>query len=123
MGKLRSFMDEYVVLVILALFMIIASFFSDKFFTVMNITNVFRQVSMVVIVGSAVNLLMISGGIDLSVGSIMALSSITLAKLVAEGRDFSFILAIIVTLLVGLACGALNAFLVVNLNIIPIIAT
>jgi len=116
-------MDEYVVLVILALFMIIASFFSDKFFTVMNITNVFRQVSMVVIVGSAVNLLMISGGIDLSVGSIMALSSITLAKLVAEGRDFSFILAIIVTLLVGLACGALNAFLVVNLNIIPIIAT
>jgi len=123
LGKLRSFMDEYVVLVILALFMIIASFFSDKFFTVMNITNVFRQVSMVVIVGSAVNLLMISGGIDLSVGSIMALSSITLAKLVAEGRDFSFILAIIVTLLVGLACGALNAFLVVNLNIIPIIAT
>lgn len=123
MGKLRSFMDEYVVLIILALFMIIASFFSDKFFTVMNITNVFRQVSMVVIVGSAVNLLMISGGIDLSVGSIMALSSITLAKLVAEGRDFSFILAIIVALLVGLACGALNAFLVVNLSIIPIIAT
>jgi len=123
LGKLRSFMDEYVVLIILALFMIIASFFSDKFFTIMNITNVFRQVSMVIIIGSAVNLLMISGGIDLSVGSIMALSSITLAKLVAEGRDFSFILAIFIALLVGLACGALNGFLIVNLNIMPIIAT
>lgn len=78
---------------------------------------------MVVIVGSAVNLLMISGGIDLSVGSIMAISSITLAKLVGEGSTFPLIPAIIIAILAGLACGVFNALLVVNLNIVPIIAT
>lgn len=123
MLKVKFFLKEYVVLVILVLFMIIASLISDKFFTVINITNVLRQTSMIIIIGSVVNLLMVSGGIDLSIGSIVGLSAAILARLVGYNSGFPFVLAIIIAIFVGLICGMFNGFLVVNLNVNPIIAT
>lgn len=123
MEKLKSILKQNVVLIVLILFTIIATLASDKFFTVMNITNVLRQVSMTVIVGGAATLLMVSGGLDLSVGSSMALSAIVLAELVGRGRVFPLVLAIIIAILTGVLCGIINGFLIVNLNVSPIIAT
>lgn len=122
-SKMRKFLEQYVVLIILMIFSLFAAISSDKFLTVTNITNIVRQVSMNLIIGCAVTPLMISGGIDLSVGSIMGLTAVTLARLVGDNSGFPYPLAIVIVLMVGLACGALNGLLVVKLNILPFIAT
>lgn len=121
--RLRYFLKEYVVLIIMIIFIIIASFLSKEFLSVVNITNLLRQTTMVIIVGCAVNLLMVSGGVDLSVGSIVALSAIVLVKLVANNTGFPLVLAIIIAILAGLLCGLVNAFLIVKLNINALIST
>jgi ribose/xylose/arabinose/galactoside ABC-type transport system permease subunit len=64
---------------------------------------------------------MISGYIDLSVGSAMSLTAVVFAWMVLNG--FSFLPAILVTLVLGLVMGALNGLLVVRLRITPVIAT
>jgi len=123
MEKLKLIMKEYVVLIILLFFFTIACFISPNFLTILNITNVLRQISMVIIVGCAVNMVMVSKGLDLSVGSIVALSGITLAKLTSGGSDFPFVLAIIIAILVGVICGVINGFIIVKLGVSHIIAT
>jgi len=72
-------------------------------------------------VSGAFTLLMISGYIDLSVGSAMSLNAVVFAWLVLNG--VSFFPALFITLLVGVFLGAINGFLVMRLRITPVIAT
>jgi ribose/xylose/arabinose/galactoside ABC-type transport system permease subunit len=95
---------------------------TDRFLTIENLSNVVRQVSFVGITASAVTLVMVSGGLDLSVGSIVAVSGVVAAKLAAEAGwplGPSFLLGAIT----GGLFGTLNAFLVVGTRINPVIAT
>ena len=69
----------------------------------------------------AFTLLMISGYIDLSVGSAMSLSAVVFAWMILNG--FSFLPAFIITLILGIAMGFLNGYLVMKLRITPVIAT
>jgi ribose transport system permease protein len=120
---MQKFLKNYVVIIIFVLFFVIASFMSPYFFTKLNLTNILLQNSMVIIVGCAVTMLMISKGLDLSIGSIVALSAMTLAKLVGHGTGFPLVPAIIIAILVGGLAGALNAFIVVRLGVNHIITT
>ena len=65
-----------IIVLILALIMIVLSIMTPEFLTYTNIMNVVRQVAMTIIAGSAVTILMIAGGMDLSVGSIIAFSGL-----------------------------------------------
>lgn len=94
---------------------------SDRFFQITNIFNVARRIAPLLIVCSAANLLMIARGLDLSVGSLLAATSVLSAYLVADGMPLG--LAYIMGLLLGTAIGATNAFVVVKLQVSPIIAT
>jgi ribose/xylose/arabinose/galactoside ABC-type transport system permease subunit len=69
----------------------------------------------------AFTLLMIAGYIDLSVGSAMSLSAVVFALMILNG--FGFLPALVITLIVGIAMGVLNGFLVMRLRITPVIAT
>ena len=64
---------------------------------------------------------MISGYIDLSVGSAMSLSAVVFAWMILNG--FSFLPAFVITLILGIVMGCLNGFLVMKLRITPVIAT
>lgn len=94
---------------------------SPRFFAVDNFLNVARQMSLNGIIAVGMTLVIVSGGIDLSVGSVLALSICASGVLMAAGTHAPAALA--VGLATGLACGAVNGALVVRLRITPFIAT
>jgi ribose/xylose/arabinose/galactoside ABC-type transport system permease subunit len=108
-------------LFILFVLMAVFSVMSDRFLTWDNMQNVTRSTSTVVIVGSAVTLVMIARGLDLSVGSVLAACGVLAAFLSAGG--LSLWLSYLVAILLGTAFGALNGLLVVGFKVTPIIAT
>lgn len=86
-----------------------------------NIINVLRVSAPLLTLAGAFTLLMVSGYIDLSVGSTMGLSAVVYAMLAINGVPF--LAAFALTMVVGAGLGAINGFLVVRLKITPVIAT
>lgn len=113
--------QRFVTFGILIAICIFFSIASDKFMTVSNITNVFKQVSIVVIVASAVTLVMISGGMDLSVGGVMAFAGIVMAQTAVSGLPVWF--AVIAGCGAGALIGVINGFFIVATKMTPVIAT
>jgi ribose transport system permease protein len=116
--ELLAKMGPLLGLVLLAL---VLSFLSDRFLTVSNLLNVARQVSLNAIIAVGMTLVIITGGIDLSVGSILALSGSITAGLLVAGQATS--VAVIAGLLVGALLGAGNGLLITRGGIPPFIAT
>lgn len=86
-----------------------------------NIINILRVSAPILVLAGAFTLLMVSGYIDLSVGSAMSLSAVIYALLAINGVPF--LPAFALTVLAGAGLGAINGLLVVRLNITPVIAT
>jgi ribose/xylose/arabinose/galactoside ABC-type transport system permease subunit len=91
-----------------------------------NITNVLRQITVNTIMAVGQTFVIITAGIDLSVGSLVALTGVVMAQ-VANALPFggpgNFVVTLIVGLLIGCAAGWVNAFPVVRLNLPPFITT
>lgn len=113
--------QKLVLVGVLALIGAILSILSREFLTITNLINVTRQVAFVVITGSAVTLLMISGNFDLSIGSILGLTGMFFAYFIPLGLPLGA--SLVAATLIGAAIGLLNGFLVVTLRIPSIIAT
>jgi ribose/xylose/arabinose/galactoside ABC-type transport system permease subunit len=100
---------------------IVLGFLSDRFLTLPNLTNIARQVSINAIIASGMTLVIITGGIDLSVGSLVALSGcVALMAMSLPGSDY---LGIFVGLLVASLAGLFNGLLVAYGRVPPFIAT
>lgn len=99
----------------------IGSFVSPAFLTGRNINNVvtFSAIASVLAVGQF--FVIVTGGIDLSVGSIVAISTVTVSLLLRQGLPWP--LAVLSTLAAGGACGLINGILVVGMRLAPFIAT
>ena len=93
---------------------------SDRFFTLSNQVNILRQVSIQAIIAFGMTIVIISGGIDLSVGSVFAFSAMVMASILKSGN---VLLGILTALLIGTAFGALNGVLVAKGKMQPFIAT
>ena len=93
---------------------------SDRFLTLSNQINVLRQVSIQAIIAFGMTVVIISGGIDLSVGSVFAFSAVVMASVLKGG---SVLGGILMALLVGMAFGAANGLLVAKGKMQPFIAT
>ena len=113
--------QKLVLVGVLALIGAILSILSREFLTITNLINVTRQVAFVVITGSAVTLLMISGNFDLSIGSILGLTGMFFAYFIPLGLPLGA--SLVAATLIGATIGLLNGFLVVTLRIPSIIAT
>lgn len=113
--------QRLVILFILLGLCAVMSILSPNFLKVANLTNVLRQVAMTVIAASAATLIMISGGLDISVGGVLALSGVVAAKLATQG--VSLPIAILLGVLSGTLIGLINGTLVVGTRITPVIAT
>lgn len=100
---------------------IVGAFSSPQFFTLSNGLNVAQQVSIIGIMAVGMTFVIIAGDIDLSVGSIYALASVTAAQVLAQGQ--SMLLAVAVGLGVGAIAGAVNGLLVVAFKIPSFIVT
>ena len=100
---------------------ILLTILSPTFITYGNITAVMSRMSELGMLAIAETIVFISGGFDLSIGAVMALSGAVCGTLNLMGVPFG--LVILITLLVGLGVGAANAFFVVNLRLQPFIIT
>jgi ribose/xylose/arabinose/galactoside ABC-type transport system permease subunit len=105
---------------ILALIWVGLAILTPRFLTVKNLSNVLRQISPIIVVGSFVTLLMVSRAFDLSVGGVLALSASTAALL---ANEFGTAVAVGGAMLLGGLVGVLNAGLVVGVGINALIAT
>ncbi|WP_409300061.1 ABC transporter permease subunit [Peribacillus sp. SCS-155] len=105
----------------LLLITIILTIMSPNFLTVDNMFNVLRQVSINALIAFGMTFVILTGGIDLSVGSILALSSALTAGLLSNGMDP--ILAISVGLLAGALMGLANGLIIAKGKVAPFIAT
>jgi ribose transport system permease protein len=94
---------------------------TPHFLTVSNLLNIAQQTSINAIVAAGMTFVIISGGIDLSVGSIVALSGVVLGTLLQDGQPAA--IAVPAALLVGVAAGALNGALISFGRLPPFIVT
>lgn len=108
--------------VVALLFLVaVISALSDRFFTAANLANVLRQIATVVTVGAFFTLLMVAGGIDLSVGGVLALSGVVSVLLVNLGVPLP--IAFLIAGALGALVGILNGFLVAVVGLNTVIAT
>ncbi|MFJ7357445.1 ABC transporter permease [Phyllobacterium sp. NPDC097923] len=95
---------EYNFIVIFLAVVVIATSLSSNFLTFTNIANLFQQAAVVGVVAIGMTFVILTGNIDLSVGSVVALCGMLVAVLMSHGFD-PFV-AVAITALVGTACGA-----------------
>jgi ribose/xylose/arabinose/galactoside ABC-type transport system permease subunit len=95
---------------------------TSEFMSTENLSNLVRQVAFVGIAACVVTPVMVAGGLDLSIGSIVAVAGVVAAKFVADGT-LPLGLAFGAGVIAGGLVGVINAFLVVAMRINPVIAT
>ncbi len=108
-------------LALLAL-IVVATLVSPDFLTPTNLLNIVRQASVVGIAAVGVTLVMITGGVDLSVGAVISFAA-PLAATIMAGDDASIPIAIAAVLAMGLAVGIANGTIIARLNVPPFILT
>jgi len=125
----RFLRDYYIYLVLIAVVVVLSVANLDRFplfergnfLSENNIVNILRAAAPLLTLAGAFTLLMVSGYIDLSVGSAMSLTAVVFAMLAINGVPL--LPAVGVALVLGAGLGMINGFLVVKLGITPVIAT
>jgi len=112
---------EISVLIAFAALVVIFSILSPFFLTLRNVMNIFLYTAVIGICATGMTMIIISGGLDISVGSMVGLTGMVSGLVVANtGNVF---LAVALGLLTGLICGTINGLVITRLKIVPIIAT
>jgi len=106
---------------LLALMWIVLAFSTDSFWTYNNISNLLRQGSMIAILALGETFVIITAGIDLSVGAVVGFTSVIVAWFLTQG--FPIWAAILITLAFGFAIGTFHAFGISKLGLPPFIMT
>jgi ribose transport system permease protein len=118
--KLKNRPELFTLFAFLAL-VLFMGIISDNFFSFQNLNNVARQVSINAIISVGMTMVILTGGIDLSVGAIMALSGTFMAGSMLSGTNP--LVAILLGLLTGLAFGFINGFFVSYIRLPAFIVT
>jgi len=124
-GKLQSLIALFILCIVFAML-------SDKFFTVANGLNVMRQISVNICIAVGMTLVIITAGIDLSVGSVLALCGAVTAGLLKNGIalhsfnlfiGFTILGAILAGIVVGALLGFFNGLVITKFKVPPFVAT
>ena len=119
--NIREFLQRYGLIFSFLLLCLALTILSDRFLTVDNFVNIFRQSTINGIIAVGMTLVILTAGIDLSVGSILALSSVMAAYMLQSGMPVPA--AILVGLAVGAACGLVNGITITRARVPPFVAT
>jgi ribose transport system permease protein len=106
---------------LLALLWIVLAFSTTSFWTYNNITNLLRQGAMTAILAIGETFVIITGGIDLSVGAVVGFTSVIIAWLLTHGYPIWG--AVLITLVIGFVIGVFHAFGITKLGLPPFIMT
>lgn len=108
-------------LMALIVLMVIVTMMNPNFIRPQNLLNLLRQVAPNALIAFGMTFVIITGGIDLSVGSVLALSSALMAGLMLSGLPS--VLAVLLCLIIGAVLGMVNGFIITKGRVVPFIAT
>jgi ribose transport system permease protein len=111
---------KYNTLLIFIIMLVVSSIASDAFFTPVNLFNLIRQVTPVGIISMGMLMVILTGGIDLSVGSVVAMTGVLCALLT---QTVPLYLAVLISIACGIIIGSLSGYLVAAHKVAPFIAT
>lgn len=111
--------SSLIVLIVLCIGLTIAE---PAFGSFANLVNILQQVTVIAVLALGVNVVIFTGGIDISVGSIVAFTGIVMGKLIVEG-GMPDAVGIAAALLIGARCGAFNGIMISRFKLQPMIAT
>lgn len=120
-GRIKNY-PQIGITAVLLFMVIILSFSTDKFMSTGNITNIFRQSAPQIVVAIGMTFVLITGGIDLSVGSIAVLSGTMLAGLIVNNELNTFS-AFVAAMVIGIIAGLVNGVIVAKFKIPAFITT
>jgi len=124
-GSKKLFSKEWLIeqksLIALLFLIVVVSFLNPNFFTVDNILNILRQTSVNAIIAVGMTLVILTAGIDLSVGSVLALCGAFAASLIA--MEVPVLIAVPTALLAGAALGAISGIIIAKGKVQAFIAT
>lgn len=109
------------ILPVLIVIAVVFAFIAPNFLTENNLLNIVRQASINIVLATGMTVVILTGGIDLSVGSVLAVSAVT-AMVVSLMPELGWA-AVPIALLIGLVLGALNGLLVAYAGLPPFIVT
>ena len=116
-----EFIRQIGILIALIIVVVVFSALTPIFLTISNLTNIVVQSSINGIIAVGMTMVIILGGIDLSVGSVVALVGVVVATVMVNGA--SVFSAILIGLLIGALSGIFNGFLIARMNLQPFIVT
>lgn len=119
--NLKNFLAQYAIVLVLIALVVFFSLRAPQFLKSTNIFNILRQVAINGIIAVGMTMVLLTGGIDLSVGSIVGLSCVLTANLLLA--SVPPVLAVLITLAVGVLVGLINGFFINMFNIPPLITT
>ena len=114
-----SNMSALLVLIVLCVLLSIAE---PAFHSFANFINILQQVTVYAVLAVGVNIVISTGGIDISVGSVVAFTGIVMGKIIVEA-GLPSIVGIIAALAIGLGCGLFNGIMISKFKLQPMIAT
>lgn len=120
--NLKSFVSDYMMVILVIVLGVILSISTPTFLTVKNIMNILRQISINGFLAIGMSLVALTGGIDLSVGSIVALSGILTAGML-NYTPLPIPIIVIIAIGVGLIMGSVNGFFVAYCGAPPFVVT
>jgi ribose/xylose/arabinose/galactoside ABC-type transport system permease subunit len=118
----REWLGRFGLVAALALISLVLALVKPHFLSTGNLINVARQISLNGILAVGVTYVLLSGGVDLSLGSVVALSGVVAATFAHPG-DWPVVVPMTMGILTGAACGAANGMAVTRGRIAPFIAT
>jgi ribose transport system permease protein len=127
-----DFLKKFKSLIAIIILCIVISLLTDKFMTTSNFWNVMRQISVNVCISVGMTLVIITAGIDLSVGSILAISGAVAAGLLKSGIElssqnlyieFTLFGCLVVAIIIGAVLGCINGMTITKFGVPPFVAT
>jgi ribose/xylose/arabinose/galactoside ABC-type transport system permease subunit len=120
--KLLQIFSKYGIFVAFIVLVLVLAIMSPPFLRPSNIINILRQTSVNGIIAIGMTFVIITGGIDLSVGSLLALSAV-IATSFAHPGEYPLFVPLMLGLMIGFICGAINGIIIAKKHIAPFIVT
>ena len=119
-AQMFRFFQTYAVLILIVALMVTLTILSDSFLTLRNLLNILNQNAPLAIMASAMTMVIIVGGFDLSVGAIFAVGSVTSAWIALHIDPY---LGLLLAPLIGMVLGMVNGMVITRLNVHSFLAT
>jgi ribose/xylose/arabinose/galactoside ABC-type transport system permease subunit len=119
--SIRRWLSNYAIFVALAAECLILAVATDAFFTANNLSNVLRQNAFTAILAAGMTFVILTAGIDLSVGSVVGLAGMVCADVLTRGHGVAA--GVLAGLLVGVVVGVFNGLVITRVRIPPFIVT